>query len=543
MSFQAINANDLAESKTNPRKHFDAAALSELAASIKQKGLLQPLLVRKNGKGYEVVAGARRYRAAKLAGLADIPCVVRELTDTEALEIQVIENLQREDIHPLEEAQGYQALMKTKGYDVDVIAEKVGKSISYIYARQKLLSLSPEAQKEFLSGEISAGHAILLARLQDHYQTKALTEMLWQHSYNGKRGKHRKKNSMSVRDLSTWIREELCHVLAGAPFDTKSATLLRQAGSCTDCPKRTGADKLGLFDEDDESGKAADECLDGGCWDKKVAAHWLELRNITAKKTGKTVIFLAGSWRGESAVPGQKVHRTYDVQTVKKEHPDSVAAIVVDGKQGEVRFVKLTSRNYGGISRPDPAAQRHRAAVKKRNTNVQRDYRASLAAALKDKWPKAIDGALLQSLVIDELEDCYSGALDMALKEIGLPAYKRKYKGPSIRDHASAAFAKRKWTDAELMEALRIARTASDVYEPSYGYSGEPDQLVELAKGYGIDTASIKAAAQEKHPMPKKPEKKAPAVKKATKKTQTSAKKKTTTKKRVTAKRRTRRIA
>jgi ParB/RepB/Spo0J family partition protein len=173
--FQSIPLEQLAPSKHNPRKHFDPTRLDELTASIKEKGVLQPLLVRPNGtRGYEIVAGERRYRAAKAAGLTEIPAIVRQLNDTEVVECQTIENLQREDVHPLEEAAGYHALMKLGKYDAARIAARVGRSVKYVYDRMKLLELSKEAQDLFWKGKIQAGHAILLARLSPADQKRAL---------------------------------------------------------------------------------------------------------------------------------------------------------------------------------------------------------------------------------------------------------------------------------------------------------------------------------------------------------------------------------
>lgn len=179
-----IQLAELAPSPTNPRKTFDAAKLEELAASIRDKGVLEPLLVRprrasppwtKNANAkYEVVAGERRYRAAMIAGAETVPCIVRELTDVEALEVQTIENLQRDDLHPLEEADGFAALMKEAGYDVAGIAQRIGKGEAYVYDRMKLLQLIPALKEVFLAGEITVGHAILLARLKSSDQERLL---------------------------------------------------------------------------------------------------------------------------------------------------------------------------------------------------------------------------------------------------------------------------------------------------------------------------------------------------------------------------------
>jgi ParB family chromosome partitioning protein len=162
------------ESKTNPRRHFSEQGMQELTASVKASGILVPLIVVEDDDGFEIVAGARRYRAAKAAGLTMIPVIVRDLTKEQVLEAQVIENLQREDVHPLDEAKGYETLMKVAKYDVGRVASSVGRSTKYIYDRVKLLALTPEAQELFWNEKITAGHAILLARLSASEQKRVI---------------------------------------------------------------------------------------------------------------------------------------------------------------------------------------------------------------------------------------------------------------------------------------------------------------------------------------------------------------------------------
>lgn len=174
-----IPLEEIATSPTNPRKHFDQAALEDLTENVRKHDVMMPVLLRPNpakGKGattYELVAGERRYRAAKAAGLVDIPAVVRELSDVEVLEMQVSENSQRSDLHPLEEAEGY-GLILAKGYDVAKLAERVGRTVHYIHDRVKLLMLTKDAKKLFLGGRFALGHAIPLARLTKEQQAKAL---------------------------------------------------------------------------------------------------------------------------------------------------------------------------------------------------------------------------------------------------------------------------------------------------------------------------------------------------------------------------------
>jgi ParB family transcriptional regulator, chromosome partitioning protein len=141
-----------------PRKHFDEAALEELAASIREKGVLQPLLVRPKGKKYEIVAGERRFRAATRAGITEVPVVIRDLSDLETLEIALIENLQRQDLGALEEARAYHQLLDL-GTTQDEVAKAVGKARSTITNSLRLLQLSKDAQLALEDGSITAGHA------------------------------------------------------------------------------------------------------------------------------------------------------------------------------------------------------------------------------------------------------------------------------------------------------------------------------------------------------------------------------------------------
>lgn len=152
--------NEIIPNRDQPRKTFDEAALEELAESIKQHGVLQPLLVRPiPSGGYQLVAGERRWRACRMAGLNKVPVVIKELTDTETMEIAIIENLQREDLNPIEEAEGLQALIDKCGYTQEEVAASVGKSRPAIANSLRLLRLPQEVRDMTKNGEISAGHA------------------------------------------------------------------------------------------------------------------------------------------------------------------------------------------------------------------------------------------------------------------------------------------------------------------------------------------------------------------------------------------------
>ncbi len=168
---------DLIANKEQPRTNFDEAALDELASSIKAKGILQPLLVRTKGKKYEIIAGERRFRAAQIAGLDEVPVIVKEFSDQETLEIALIENLQREDLNPLEEARGYKNLLEF-GITQDEAAQAVGKARSTVTNSLRLLNLSQNAQQALEEGTISAGHARAILGIQEEHRDWALEQVL-----------------------------------------------------------------------------------------------------------------------------------------------------------------------------------------------------------------------------------------------------------------------------------------------------------------------------------------------------------------------------
>jgi len=265
--YRNIPIAQLKESSTNPRKTFDEKGLQELAESIRSKGVLLPLLVRPVNGHYEIVTGERRYRASKLAGRGSVPATVRELSDEECLEIQLIENLLRMDLHPFEEAQGFRALLDREGggYTIEKLAAKTGKSASFIAKRLCLLDLIPAVADAFTTGRIGVEHALLIAKLAPEVQEEALN-----HCFEGFYGAGEKDRSLvPVSRLQAWIEHNVYLSLKSVPFSKDDETLVSEAGSCANCPKRTGFNRL-LFSEVRED---SDSCTDVTCFNRKLDAH------------------------------------------------------------------------------------------------------------------------------------------------------------------------------------------------------------------------------------------------------------------------------
>lgn len=162
-----VKLSEIYANENQPRKSFDASDLAELTSSVRQYGILQPLLVQKEGTGYRIIAGERRYRAAKAAGLKEIPVIIRNYSSQQAAEISIIENVQRADLNPLEEAMAYQMLMKDYGLKQEEIAERVSKNRTTITNALRLLKLCQEVQEMVAEGALSAGHARTLVSLED----------------------------------------------------------------------------------------------------------------------------------------------------------------------------------------------------------------------------------------------------------------------------------------------------------------------------------------------------------------------------------------
>lgn len=278
----SVQLTELTESTTNPRRKRDAVKDAELRDSITQYGVLQPLLVRAIAVGggkpnrFEIVAGSRRYRAAQAAGLYEVPCRVLALNDDEALDVQVIENLQRLDIDPLEEADGFGALIKSGRYGIPAIALKVGKSESYVAQRLALRNLEPAGRKFLDDDTITVSHALVISRLPKAAQAEALD---WIKRFAGGYN----SSVPTVSALEKWIKEQIHRNLSAAPWKKDDVTLLPSVGSCNTCQKRTDFHPE-LFPEVG----AKSLCLEPPCFEKKVKAH-IERTKKELKAQGESV--------------------------------------------------------------------------------------------------------------------------------------------------------------------------------------------------------------------------------------------------------------
>lgn len=192
-SIQDLEIKAIVPNPKQPRKSFDQSKLEELAASIREHGVVQPIVVRPRGERFEIVAGERRWRASQLAGLSKVPALVRDFSEAETMEIALIENLQREDLNPLEEAEAYKVLLEEYQLTQDELARRLGKSRPQITNTLRLLQLAPAARKEVEAGRLSMGHAKVLLGVESQIVQDSLARRV-------------ADEGLSVRDLESALR-------------------------------------------------------------------------------------------------------------------------------------------------------------------------------------------------------------------------------------------------------------------------------------------------------------------------------------------------
>ena len=506
---QAIPLAFIAVSPTNPRKHFDQAALDELTASVKRHGVISPVLVRSGSSKkdprilWELVAGERRFRAAKAAGLAEIPAIVRSLTDVEALELQVIENLQREDLHPLEEAEGYEQLMKLYSYAVEDLAAKVGKSKAYVYARLKLTALTPAGRKAFYAGELNPSTALLVARIPvPALQDKAMKEITARDFHGEVR--------YGVRGAAEHLRSHYMLRLADAPFPPNDEKLVSKAGPCAACPKRTG-NQPELFGDV----KGADVCTDPECFEAKKNAHLQRVRAAAEAKGQKVIV----GKEAKKIIPYDGVdsrsgyleldaknwddpkHRTYR-QLLGKDCP---LPTLIERRDGQLVEVVAAKEISGTLKDKVPKLPSSRGNDDQR----RREAKARLETAIRSATFEAIiaghpgtmtpvDAALIAEALFDRTDhECTKRILKRWEPEAAAKA------GNSLWD-VKKAFLKRIPTLAppELVRLMVELALSGEIHVGAYSSMGRPEALNETAARLGIDHAAIRSeltrAAKEK---------------------------------------------
>jgi ParB family chromosome partitioning protein len=437
-AYELVAIDRVVESPLNPRRHYNQKRLEELAESIRQAGIISPLIVRGRDANFEIAAGHRRRRAAIIAGLTEVPVMIRPMDDASFLEVLNVDNLQRVDVHPLEEADGFAHMLTTlPDFNVATLALRTGKGETYLYQRLALRGLIEPLQKLFVEERINISQAILLARLQpaDQERLSRIDEKnpwdsgaLWDPD-RSERGQP--PVPVSTAELKKTIEAEVYLDLKGTPWNKLDAELVPAAGACMTCPKRTKAN-LALFD-DVEKG---DRCLDRACYDSKRDAHLVQVETkLEAKGTELPKISL-GHHGGEVPKGVKQVH-SYEVRDKgdKDARPTEKALVVAGPRRGEV--VEVFVRKECGLNLDDPAEMRKRAAEEaKRKLDAKAKWKGRQLAWTMATASKSIklDDTRLLSMIIGKFAN---NATTQLLEGFGLKVENGSDRRKLLADWAS----------------------------------------------------------------------------------------------------------
>jgi len=527
-TFEVLHTASITPSLTNPRKTFDAGKLKELAESIRASGVHQPILVRPlpgsrtedtfldRGWGqplptYELIAGERRLRACRLAGVDEIPAMIKHLTDAQVLECQIVENLQRDDLAPLEEAEGYQALIDATGLNKDQVGERIGRSRTYVYGRLKLLDLCHEARNALREGKIDASKGLLIARIPNEALQIKAVKHLSQTDYRGE--------PIGQREAMSWIRANVMLKLSDARFNIKSVDLVQVAGSCESCEKRTGANP-DLFSDID----APDLCTDPDCFRAKGDAH---VAAITERARAKGMEVIEGKeaqelkpnrWGGiQGFMPLDQVVAEDDdgkrqtLRSLLSKADMKAVALFVDPHGGEPLELISSALADKVLAKADlgkdvdqeeddwSTKQREKAAKRDLLQQYEAAWRGQVGPRLQrhidEGHVQAFDGPMLR-VILAMLAD--NELVDGEVVERVLQIPDGDLHGASIRAAVKAI------PDEQLgarVVSLLLAQECHDLidwmHESGMHVATDTPVIESLAASAGVDLASVKADVQE----------------------------------------------
>lgn len=488
--------NEIVPSKTNPRKAFNGVDWPDFVANIKEHGVLQPILVRPSPKGfpdgvkYELIAGERRWRAARDAKLMAIPVIVQEVTDAAAVEIQQIENLQREDLSPLEEAQGYDAWRKTlvqsgstQEAAIEHICARTNRKRTVVYQRLALLTALPAVLDALSSGRLDISRATLAASVPDPVRQRNFLMKIVE---------------MSFREARELLEEEYQRPLKSAPFDIAmeyGKDLMKgggYAGGCGGCPHRSG----NLTAVSPESAKNPNICTNVACFERKKEIHTAQVL-AQAKRDNKAVVDpKVYSQRSYNYVPPDRI--CYEAPGGKKSWGELAKkagitpSVTVDETEGIVEVftleqlteikkragIKERGSSRGGAA--DTAAEKKRKAKNKAMTAV---LAAAVPAILEKLVPKGkLDVRLFPLLASAAYDRCSIDRHDFMAKRLGISKSQNE-----TRDKLTEHFEKH-GSPAEsavlLVELLLLSCTG---YSPWASKTEWDERALEAAKLAGID--------------------------------------------------------
>lgn len=534
---------DLIPSPTNPRKDVAKAKIAELIDSLRANGMLQPILARpwppawkkplRQAAGYlEIVDGERRYLAAGPAGLERVPVIVRELTDVEVLRVQLISNREREEIHPLDEAEHYARYLKAAGVDADALAAELGMSRSHVYQRLQLQKLIDPAQTALRLGELTVAHGVEIARLTPLDQARAVKATIREAEVPAEpdrlgaisREDRRVKAAVSVRELKAWIATNIYLDLERAPFPIDDADLVSPKtglchGACVACPYNTEVSPE-LFA--DVARRKHGTCTNPAGYEYKTQGWLTRLKTAAAAEHGDPILEVSteegygGSrtrlpklrqdWQPAGALDCDDSRwaivahlNPYDRSEQKLGHIFRVCTAKGKSKYAAMDCKVHNKRERAAPGKPDP--ERSRRAKEQRKRRELRDHRATIYAAIfaRDGQPTVADWQVIAESFVESLYDPAERQALGTLYGWTRPAkytaskYARPEKAEELQGfRAALAKASDRAAPRLVFAAFLAGRVASNDTESR----SDRDPLLQAARAHKVDVAKLIAGAK-----------------------------------------------
>lgn len=431
--FKQLNVELISISGNNPRKRFDDDEMGELSSSISKTGVISPILVRPTADGtFELICGERRLKASIMAGLSTIPSYIKNLSDEDAFEAMILENLQRSDVHPLEESEAFAKMLDTGNYTVADIAAKMGKSQKLVLQRIKLSELIDVIKEDFFNNELAIAQAVAISRLGADLQL---------HVYENYKDSWQADGYGTLSELTNFIDNKSLE-LDDAPFDTEDENLLAGCTSCSICPKRAGTVPM-LFEEIENP----DTCFDAACFERKSNKAF---ENAVSKAVSEdsSILFANDGWSVSASVKEMLdsfsisvIEKNLDYRSYEIEGLEKRSAINVSGNsKGELVDIWLMPKEIlkGEPNAPDDARSKQEidnekelkriTEREKRNKEldlekVQAKFAENLAEINKGK---AIDGYTIEGnfisgmLLYIAITKVYQGNFSTWLRELDI---------------------------------------------------------------------------------------------------------------------------
>lgn len=477
-----LPVNKLYASPRNPRKIVDDPSQRELNADVRVHGVMVPLIGRKVKDRYEILAGSRRLHAAKAAKMTALPVRVVEVDDVQAHEIMVVENLQRKDIHPIDEAENFQLMLEKSNGDVLALEKRVNKSARYIKQALALNTLLPKIKERFRKGQISRDTAFAIARLQAIDQERLMKDA----DENG---------GLNLSDVMEWTERNVLRDLARVPWDVKDPDLWVKAGPCATCPKKAGIAK-DLFN-DVASG---DTCTDSACFETKTSLHLQRQKGELGTPGVHYRLINLRQYETKDGILGTK---DYQDAGDKKCEKTVIGLIAAGDRVGHTMNVCTDLR-----------CKTHRIGMSANSVRVSAAEREKLKEARQGR----ADEMVIRDKVLTEIVNQTTAGLDCREMEMILGAvfgrlwheHKKRYlkrhgliKPPSkVKVEATPDYDALFRTHVQSCSAPQFARSLIEIAlidEVDPGVMDvKADRLYALAKSRKVDVARIKADLAER---------------------------------------------